>query len=163
MNWITEQGLDNVDTDTLYGTISLVPRALVDSKGLPQKSSKASTTGFYEKRNSKSQVIIHAFSQQWVPNSVILEGTNATQMSDFVLMLCNQYIKPHLKAGVAEVHVVSDSPGSLKETPKQLEQRRRDTESPAPDHQCSTLDSSTPVPSPWRSFLSCRKCKKNSD
>ncbi len=43
--WIAEQGIDNIDIDSLFGPISEVPRALVDSKGFPQKASKA-TTGF---------------------------------------------------------------------------------------------------------------------
>ena len=56
LHWLTEQGLDNVDTDNLFGPISPVPRALVDSKGLSQKSSITSTTGFYEKRFTKAPV-----------------------------------------------------------------------------------------------------------
>ena len=74
LNWITEQGLENVNTDSLFGPIPAVPRALVDSKGFPQKSSKASTTEFFEKRYTEPPVIIHQFRQQWTPDSVILEG-----------------------------------------------------------------------------------------
>ena len=82
-------------------------------------------------------------------------------IKDYAMMLFKQYIKHHLTAGVSEVHVVFDSPGSLTETPKQLEQKRRDTDSSmSVDHKCSVIDASAPVPSPWRSFPSCRKCKK---
>ena len=51
--------------------------------------------------------------------------------------------------------------GHLRKRQSKLEQKCRDTKSAASDHQCSVVDNITPVPSPWRSFLSCRKCKKS--
>ena len=49
-------------------------------------------------------------------------------MKEYAQWLLHQYIRPHFKAGVEEVHVVFDTPGSMPETPKELEKRRRDKE-----------------------------------
>ena len=175
--WIAEQGIDNIDIDSLFGPISQVPRALVDGKGFPQKASKASTTGFYEKRYAKLPVILNSFPPLWVPHSVILEGMfmiqttplpTVSNMNDYVILLINQFVKPHIKAGVQEVHVqevhvVFDTPGSMKETPKELEQKRRDesVQTTKVDHICGHIDNNTTVPTNWRSFLTCRRCKKD--
>ena len=42
-------------------------------------------------------------------------------MKEYAQWLLHQYIRPHFKAGVEEVHVVFDTPGSMPETPKELE------------------------------------------
>ena len=55
-----------------------------------------------------------------------------------------------------------DSPGSMTETPKELEQKRRDNnaEKQTETHSCAQISSTTPVPSKWQSLLACRKCKQ---
>ncbi len=55
---------------------------------------------------------------------------------EYAHFLLYQYVRPHLRAGVQEVHVVFDSPGSMRESSKELEQRRRDS-SVHGSHQCA--------------------------
>ena len=66
---------------------------------------------------------------------MILEGMFLIQTSPMSTMNCMQYyvklllsrfVRPHLAAGVQQVHVVFDVPGAQQETPKEIEQHRRD-------------------------------------
>ena len=85
-------------------------------------------------------------------------------MREYVKLILFKYVKPHLTAGAFEVHVVFDYPGGLGESPKEIEQRRRDQTRDQTDkfeHKCTTLSSASPVPKNWRSLLSCRNCKEN--
>ena len=72
---------------------------------------------------------MHAFPTQWVPQSVILEGTFMNQIArtciptvnhikEHVNCLLTRFVRPHL---ATEVHVVFDTPGSMPETPKEIE------------------------------------------
>ena len=82
-------------------------------------------------------------------------------MQEYTHLLLNQYVRPHFRAGVQEVHVIFDSPGSMRETPKELEQRRRDSSvEHCENHECVHLSSTTEIPSKWRALLACRKCKQ---
>ena len=48
------------------------------------------------------------------------------------------------------------------ETPKEVEQQRRDknAQKESVGHECIAINSDTPIPTNWRQFLSCRHCKK---
>ena len=114
-------------------------------------------------------VIISKFPPQWVPEVVILEGMFLIQippiptmggMKDYVNLLLTKSVRPHLKAGVIEVHVVFDNPGSLSETPKEIEHRRRDMAQQKSTHECVQFFSHTCITGSWRTLLSCRACKK---
>lgn len=106
----------------------------------------------------------------WTPHTTILEGMFMIQtspmptmncMAEYTQLLWDQYIKPHFKAGVLEVHVVYDSPGSMARTPKEVEQRRWDSiVGKQHDIQsCIQISSTTAVPNKWRDLMACRKCK----
>ena len=47
-------------------------------------------------------------------------------MEDYVKLLLSRYVRPHFHAGVIEVHVVFDATGLQSESPKEIEQLRRD-------------------------------------
>ncbi len=81
-------------------------------------------------------------------------------MKDYVHLLLVKAVHPHLKAGVTEIHVIFDNPGSLPETPKEIEHRRRDSAAQDDSHACAQLSSEQPVPAKWRALLSYRVCKK---
>ena len=85
------------------------------------------------------------------------------KMKEYTEMLLNIYVRPHYRAGVLEVHVIFDNPGGLPESPKQLEQGRRDAAQTQElvNHQCLNFASSTNIPQHWRSTIACRKCKSN--
>ncbi len=55
-----------------------------------------------------------------------------------------------------------DVPGALRESPKEIEQYRRDktTENSSQDHHCIAFSSDLLVPDKWRAVLACRTCKK---
>ena len=81
-------------------------------------------------------------------------------MQDYVKLLLARFVRPHFAAGVKEVHVVFDCPGSLTETPKELEQRRRDKAVESAIHHCTAFSGDLMLPTKWRDLLECRSCKK---
>ena len=57
--------------------------------------------------------------------------------------------------------MVFDSPGSMPETPKELEQKRRDKGANQDSgHECTEFQGDTAIPAKWRPLLACRRCKK---
>ena len=60
------------------------------------------------------------------------------------------------------MHVVFDNPGSMKETPKELEQKRRDNNADKTRvaHTCKDLNCTTSIPTNWHALLACKTCKK---
>ena len=164
--WISEQGASGFDFENLLGPISSLPRALISKDGLPYKSTKANTMEFLRKRYSC--IVTENLPSQWAPHTAVLEGMFIIQSSPLPSMGCmreyskwllDQHVRPHLRAGAKEVHVVFDSPGSMRESPKELEQRRRDSN--ADDtHKCTEISSTSAVPNKWRGLLGCRKCKQ---
>lgn len=73
-------------------------------------------------------------------------------------MLLIRYVRPHYSAGALAVHVIFDNPGGLPESPKQLEQSRRDSAqiTELVNHHCISFNSSTSIPRQWRSTLACK-------
>ena len=170
LSLIAKHGGDINDPEMFYGPISPLPSTLVDANGLPYKASKSNTTTYLQKRyNSVPVIIVQTLPPSWIPDTTVLEGMFTIQtpplpimeqMQDYVKLLLTKYVKPYLVAGAEEVHVVFDNPGSLSETPKELEHVRRDKDNEAA-HQCLPFESSLPIPDKWRSILACRNCKKN--
>lgn len=151
--WISRQGTEGLDFTDLLGPISPLPQALIGSDGLPYKSTKSNTTEFLRKRYSSLPVITDTLPPPWTPHTAILEGMFLIQSSPLPSMSCmkeytqwllHQYIRPHFRAGVQEVHVVFDTPGSMPETPKELEKRRRDKEvtGKVDAHECNEIQRS---------------------
>ena len=157
--WMAENNITSPPHDMLC-SISSLPRALADSSGLPYKSSKSLVTQYLTKRynsvtfNGASLVILKGmFMIQTSP----LPGTE--RLRDYATMLFLRWIKPHLQRG--DVHVIFDNPGGLKESPKEIEQGRRDSimEETRKEHKCSSFESNAQVSGKWRGILACRKCK----
>ena len=170
--WISEKGTEHVNVGDLLGPISPLPRALIGEDSLPYKSNKSNATQYLRKRYSELCIVIEHPPHQWVPHVAILEGMFMIQtlplptmscMKEYVQLLIMQCVRPHFRAGAEEVHVVFDSPGSMPETPKELEQKRRDNsaEKTSSSHDCTEINSTTVIPTNWRALLGCRKCKKN--
>jgi len=70
-------------------------------------------------------------------------------MQDYVKLLLARFVRPQFAAGVKEVHVVFDCPGSLAETPKELEQRRRDKAVESANHHCTAFSGDLMLPTKW--------------
>ena len=64
-----------------------------------------------------------------------------SNMHEYVKLLLNKYVKPHLTVGATEVHIVFDNPDGLPETPKEIEHRRRDKGTDS-QHTCMVYQSS---------------------
>ena len=79
MAWIVEHGNEGVNTDTLFGPVSPIPRAIVDDKGLPYTGSKSTTTTYLQARYKTLHVVTSALPQGWVPEVAILEGMKYPQ------------------------------------------------------------------------------------
>ena len=169
--WINEKGLAHFDLEGLLGPISPLPRALIGEDQLPYKASKSSATQYLAKRYCDVPVVIEYPPPQWVPHTAILEGMFMIQtsplpgmscMREYAELLLSQYVRPHFQAGSQEVHIVFDSPGSMAETPKELEQKRRDSTAinSGTNHVCADITNTALLPTNWRIFLACRQCKK---
>ena len=171
--WVSEHGLTNsIDVESLFMPIQSIPRALVDAHGLPYKSNKSATTTYLQHRYNNPPAILNTLPSGWLPDTVILDGMFLIQtsplptmscMKDYVKLLLARHVHSHFSAGAKEVHIVFDSPGSLPETPKELEHRRRDkaVEPTCTNHKCMVFSADMTLPHNWRSILSCRSCKKN--
>ena len=77
-------------------------------------------------------------------------------MPDYVKLLLDRYVKPHLIPGAIEVHVVFDHPGGLPETPKEIEHRLRYKEVDQ-QHNCLSFSSTSPIPIKWRTVIECKE------
>lgn len=139
--------------------------------GLPYKGTKSSTTTFLQRRYTDPAAVIQQLPIGWVPDTVILEGMFMIQISplptmscmqDYVKLLISKFLQPHLRCGVKEIHVVFDAPGSQNESPKEIEQYRRDKTVVTRDiqHHCTSFCSDLLLTDKWRSILNCRTCKK---
>ena len=167
---LTHPGEVTANPELCCGPISPIPRAIVASNGLPYKATKSTVTGYLEKRYNGVPVVLQALPVNWIPECVILEGMFMIQtpplpnmhcMELYVKLLIQKFVRPHLYAGATEIHVVFDNPGSLPETPKEVEHIRRDQGKTVEDnHECVTFESASPTPKKWRSIIGCRKCKK---
>lgn len=141
----------------------------MDNDGYPYKGTKSSTT---KRRYTVPPIISNNLPQGWIPHSAILEGMfmiqiaplpSMTCMEQYVKLLLSRLVKPHFSAGVIEVHVVFDAPGSQRESPKEIEQHRRDkcAKEKVGPHNCVQFSSDLLIPDKWRNVLSCRICKKS--
>ena len=115
-------------------------------------------------------MILYSFPAQWLPEVVILEGmflintapliTHST-MQDYARFLIKCFAVPHFVKGVREVHIIFDNPGCIANTPKAVEQRRRDNlHTPPAEHEHYEFYNLTTVPSKWRDCLHCHHCKR---
>lgn len=164
--WAAENKIS--PTNSMLGPISSYPRALMDKDGLPYKSSKSLTTEYIITRYKHAPLVLTCLP--WVPTSVILEGmfmiqtaplSTTEKMKEYAELLLVRYVQPHYSAGALVVHVVFDNPGGLLESPKALEQSRRDTakQKKLENHQCMSFTSTSSVPGQWDTMLACRTCK----
>ncbi len=152
--WLSESGHKPENMDGLFGPISSLPKALMDKNGLPYKSAKCATTPYLEKRYKSVPVIVTVLP--WVPTSVIMEGMFMVQtepfptmenMKEYVKTLLLKHVRPHYVCGVIEVHVFDNS-GALSETPKELEQKRRDMKAAdaSINHECCEFSDTAGIP-----------------
>lgn len=84
-------------------------------------------------------------------------------LMDYCKILMNRFLLTEFRKGCYEIHVISDNPGALGQSPKIFEQNRRDKLSTqASNHYCDDLLASTKITSKqWREkFLNCRECKR---
>ena len=117
---ISEKGAEQLDLDYLLGPISPLPRVLIGEDLFPYKSNKSSATEYLRKRYSQLPLVIEYPPHHWTPHTAILEGMFMIQtspvpttscMREYAQLLLAQYIRPHFRAGVQEVHVVLTAPG----------------------------------------------------
>ena len=79
-------------------------------------------------------------------------------VKEYTELLLVRYVQPHYSAGALVVHIVFDNPGGLPESPKALEQSRRDS-AKLENHQCMLFTSTSSIPEQWEKMLACRTCK----
>ena len=146
------------------------PHAICDVNGIPNKGQKSLTTKFYEARyNQQCNIILNAFTGNWIPQTVILESMflintkplqSHTTMAHFGKFLMKRFILTHFRRGTTEVHLLFANPGRQRENPKTFERNGRDTAASLPaNHICFVFAEETHLPSKWHETLKCRKCK----
>ena len=81
--------------------------------------------------------------------------SSTENMREYAEMLLIRYVQPHYQAGALVVHVIFDNPRSLPESPKILEQSRRDSAKAKElaSHKCVPFTSITSVPGQWSTML----------
>ena len=99
---------------------------------LPYKANKSLATEYFRKGYSQLSLITEYPPPHWAPLTAILEGMSTLPMvgmscmREYNELLVENYIRPHFQEGAEEVRVVFDTPGSMPETPKDLEKKQRD-------------------------------------
>ena len=81
ITWVSKNGYDGSFADICSGSISQVPLALIDSEGLPYKSSKSTTTKYLENRYKQAAIIKQGIPPQCVSEVAIWKAcfnTNPT-------------------------------------------------------------------------------------
>lgn len=151
------------------------PLALCNSDGTPRKGQKSYGTQSLESRYSAASpaVIMTIQPVGWIQECSILEGmflintiplgTHKT-FSDNAKFLMQRFILTQFSKGSNDVHVIFDTPGRLANTPKYLEQQRRDATAKLPQqHCCDTIQTNTKIPKgKWHdNFINCRECKRS--
>lgn len=145
-----------------------LPRALCDIDGMPVSGQKSLITNFYKRRYGDMDLIMDSFPSNWAPDTVILEGmflVNIKPLSMHKTMahygdfLLKRYVKPYLKKGCKEFHLLFDNSGKQKENPKVFEQARRDR-TQAANHLCHIFFEDAEVPAKWNEMVKCRQCKR---
>ena len=145
-----------------------LPRALCTHDAIPHKGQKSFATKYVEARYK--DLMMCSYPAQWVPDIVILEGMflintspliTHSSMKDYARFLIKRFTISHFIKGVIQVHILFDNPGCIPNTPKAVEQRRRDSaHALSPEHQHYEVFDSAAVPSNWRDCLHCRSCKR---
>jgi len=115
------------DLDVIGQQYIELPRALCTTDGIPVKGQKSIVTNYYQAWYKEAELIIHTFPNNWIADSVILEGMFTRPlhchkvMGDYGNFLMIQFIVPYLKKGSQTVHLLFDDPGRQLENPKQFE------------------------------------------
>ena len=149
----------------------MLPRALADENGNPRKANKSTPTNFFKNRYCENNVITNEFPPNWMPDSVLLEGMfmiqttpilGVVKFADYSKLLTHCYILPHFKNGVKEVHVIFDHHNTNTESPKEIEQQKRDKEHPISlHHEHANITETGDIPSNRRGdVLNCCNYKK---
>ena len=150
-----------------------LPMALCDGQGIPHKGDKANTTRSLRARYKDAPNTVFCSELQINPKCTLIEGmflinTNPlgfhTHLEDYTKFLLSRFVLTQFSRGSTQVHVIFDNPERAKNTPKSIEQIRRDSTSTiSPSHTCERFLSTTKLPplSCWReNFINCRKCKR---
>ena len=134
-----------------------LPLALCTNDGNPLTGQKSYTTKSLESRykNASPPIFAMELPSGWVPECVLMDGMfliNTTPLGshktlkDYPDFLLKRHAIPHLKRGSTEIHILFDNPGHISNTPKQFEQRRRDSMAKIPlEHCCTELQESTKI------------------
>ena len=152
-----------------------LPLALCDSNGIANKGQKSYATKHYEARYSTAFPPVFASNIPWTPEVIIMEGmflinvnplNQHKKLQDYCKFIMERFIKSEFRKGCNEIHVIFDNPGSLEQSPKYFEQKRRDQEVSSTSnsmHYCDDINGEKPINyKKWREeFLKCRQCKRS--
>ena len=145
----------------------MLPRALCDENGMPNKSSKSHWTDKLQKPYQLSETRIVTYSLQCLPQAVIIDAMfmlntkplrRTNTIAEYSKLLFHQYILHHFKTGICEVHLVFDSPCRNSFNPKIFEQDRWYKKTFKMHEHCH-FDVNTDIPPFWQELSECLTCK----
>ena len=124
---------------------------------------------YYE--NAPVQAFLPAFPPTWNSQCVLMEGIFLINVSplgthytfgDYATFLMKRHLIPHFSRGIFEVHLIFDSPGRLKATPKYFESITcYQIAIVMAGHTCDNFGIATKLPLKWReNVLNCKQCKR---
>ncbi len=121
---------------------------------------------------TKPLIISHKLPDKWKPDCCLLEGmlmiitillSCHKTMFNYSRFLFTKYVILQFSNGIQEVHIIFDNPCQQENTPKQLEQIKRDTQAnTTATYACTIFISCSKIlPNKLRdTCLKCRQCKR---
>ena len=150
---------------------SLLPRAIADEEGYPQKGTKSHWTDKLQNRYKLAKPTVFMNFLLWMPQVVLIDAMflintrplrRTKTILEYTILLFNQVVVQYFKAGANEVHLIFDKPGRQKFNPKVFEHHKRyDKTKSINQHQHCYFEPSTIIPSRWQDHVECRECKRS--
>ena len=159
----------NLSYNTSAEQYTVMPRALCDSEGFPNKGNKQNWTDKLQKRYS---ILTPDLPLSWTPEAVLMDRMffinitplqHTSNVQEYGKFIFRRFLHPHYSKGTNEVHLLFDSPQPQMFNPKEYEQHRRDrnVSQSTSSHTHTTFNPSSPIPRPWRTCIDCRQCKRS--
>ena len=167
VQWCKEHGVSPGQIDQFIK----VPLSIACPDGLPYKGNKSSTANFYRKNvpDAFTNGSLHVRAEAFVVDAMFIIRTKPLPSHDtfkkYTHFLFQNWVIYHLRQSfnkVKEVHIVFDLQNHNINTPKLLEQSRRDRrKSLCMSVHIDAIQADTPVPRQWQDFLSLRQNRTN--
>jgi len=166
--WYSHGNVQCNESDERY---SVLPRALSDEDRNLHKSNKSKWSDRLANRYESTDPPVFTSHLPCNPQVVIIDAMftintrplrQTKTIADYFKLLFNQFLLPHYKSGVNEVHLLFDKPGRQQLNPKQFEHQKWSLQKKCTsEHQHCIFEPNSAIPSGWQSYLERRTCKRS--